>query len=502
MSEREDVTFLQGDAMEVLASLESESVHLCVTSPPYWGLRDYGTGHWEGGSADCGHKAAKLKSRYDYPMPASAQVGTHKGMKAGTDAPRWKDECPCGARRIDNQLGLEPTPEAHIERLVEVFRAVRRVMRKDSVLAINYGDCYATSVNGRKVEDGAIRSCGDGGVFKADKPFGTAVGGLKSKDLAGMPFRLALALQADGWWWRSCMPWVKRSAMSESVGDRPSTALEYVLLFARSERYFWDADAVRRVQDSRDPAHPSYRKGFVDGTGHTQTGKRWHAAGDEYKVKRGSEVKHLDPRGRNLRNSDFYFDSLTLAIEQARAELAHLEHLREKGGLLLSEEGEPLALDVNTEAMKMSHFAAFPQKLVAPLVQAATSERGCCTECLAPYVRVTEKGELVADNGEKVRDLVDPVKRDESHSAWSRPGGKVETVKPNHHRETKHLGWRKSCRCETDEVTPAVVLDCFAGTGTVGVVATKLGRRAVLIDLKDDYIQMQKKRNAQVSLLL
>jgi DNA modification methylase len=192
------VTILNGDVRDVLPTLPAASVQCVVTSPPYFGLRNYG---------------------------------------------------------VDGQIGLEPSPDAYVAEMVAVFRAVRRVLRDDGVLFLNLGDSYAASRQqiGRNDEDAdniARRSAAFGtGVEKASsggnaRTWGMKLNGAKPKDLLMIPARVALALQADGWWLRSDIIWHKPNPMPESVTDRPTSAHEHVFLLAKSARYFWDADAV------------------------------------------------------------------------------------------------------------------------------------------------------------------------------------------------------------------------------------------------------------------
>lgn len=202
----------QGDCREVLPTLAAESVQCCVTSPPYWGLRDYGTAKWQGGDLACSHAPrAQQRGTFDGGMPASLR-----------DKPR--NVCKCGAVRVDSQLGLEPTPEAYVENMVRVFREVRRVLRPDGVAFLNLGDSYATFAG------------------RAFTPGGGA--GLKPKDLVGIPWRVAFALQSDGWWLRSAIVWHKPAPMPESVRDRPTSSYEIVFLLAKGESYYYDAEAI------------------------------------------------------------------------------------------------------------------------------------------------------------------------------------------------------------------------------------------------------------------
>ena len=218
------VTIMQGDALEVQGQLPSESANCIVTSPPYWGLRDYG---------------------------------------------------------VDGQLGLEATPEEYVEKLTEVFRRLRRVLRGDGILWLNLGDCYATGAgkvgehpgggeqgarwrgegskhdgaksrgyrgerlaNGRGDQPAVLRQK-TVGVGPMTQPNRMPIPGLKPKDLVGIPWRVAFALQADGWWLRSDIIWSKPNPMPESVTDRATKAHEYVFMLAKSERYYFDADAIK-----------------------------------------------------------------------------------------------------------------------------------------------------------------------------------------------------------------------------------------------------------------
>jgi len=194
------------DCLEALCKLPDESVHCVVTSPPYWGLRDYG---------------------------------------------------------INGQLGLESSFQDYLATMVKVFREVRRVLRKDGTLWLNMGDSYVHGVPG----GGSVFDNGrtDGRIFyEGDKARGrtkisTFINGLKSKDICGIPWRLAFALQADGWYLRSDIIWHKPNPMPESVTDRPTKSHEYVFLMSKSERYYYDAEAVREPATNRDPGNKKHK---------------------------------------------------------------------------------------------------------------------------------------------------------------------------------------------------------------------------------------------------
>ncbi len=217
---------IPGDCIEGLRTLPDASAHCCVTSPPYWGLRDYGH---------------------------------------------------------DGQIGLESTPEAYVARMVEVFREVRRVLREDGTLWLNLGDSYTSTAQGTQNAPQPKGSKADPQQWANRRPFT----GLKPKDLVGIPWRVAFALQADGWWLRQDIIWHKPNPMPESVTDRCTKAHEYVFLLTKSERYYYDAEAVSEaVVCVRGPSNKKPLKGVEeDGEKHRTraglhlTAERWRQDG-------------------------------------------------------------------------------------------------------------------------------------------------------------------------------------------------------------------------------
>lgn len=201
-----------GDCLEMLKTLPDESVNCCITSPPYYGLRDYGTGTWVGGDPNCNHyRSTKYSENTITGHKAMMDVGEAVGDAI------YKSVCPkCGAVRVDKQIGLEETPEMYIAKLVDVFHEVKRVLKNDGTLWLNIGDSY----------------CGTG-----DK-------GYKHKDLIGIPWMLAFALRADGWYLRQDIIWHKPNPMPESVKDRCTKSHEYIFLLSKESKYYFDSDAI------------------------------------------------------------------------------------------------------------------------------------------------------------------------------------------------------------------------------------------------------------------
>ena len=229
-----EVTILQGDCREVLKTLPDNSINMCVTSPPYYGLRNYKTAVWSGGDPTCEH---------------IEKVAAHGGERADRDQAGntfyYKGTCQkCGATSEDHQIGLEETPEEYIAQLVEVFREVKRVLRDDGTLWVNIGDSYH---NHRSGESYVKQSFANN---RQDLPTSSPsrnkkLVGFKNKDLIGIPWMLAFALRADGWYLRQDIIWHKPNPMPESVKDRCTKAHEYIFLLSKSKNYYFDHEAIR-----------------------------------------------------------------------------------------------------------------------------------------------------------------------------------------------------------------------------------------------------------------
>jgi DNA modification methylase len=269
-------TILHGDALATLRTLPDESVHCCITSPPYWGLRDYGTARWEGGDPACDHDQRRRERDLD--SKEADYGGKARDSLAGRDTCRK-----CGARRVDAQIGLEQTPDAYVARMVEVFREVRRVLRNDGTLWLNLGDSYAGSwgnYGGQNRGNGTQRTRTAGSQvpnhaydnLEDFRPPTASVSGLKPKDLVGIPWRVAFALQADGWYLRQDIIWAKPNPMPESVTDRCTKAHEYMFLLAKSATYHYDAEAVKEKSVDPDGSAARYAAPMWVGNKHESGG--------------------------------------------------------------------------------------------------------------------------------------------------------------------------------------------------------------------------------------
>ena len=365
---------LIGDVLAGLGTVPDCSVQCVVTSPPYWGLRNYG---------------------------------------------------------VEGQIGLEPTPEEHVEKMVEVFREVRRVLRDDGVVWLNYGDCYAGSMHPRDNKQGNpdfLRPCRE----HTHRPGREIPPSLKPKDLVGMPWRIAFALQADGWYLRSDVIWSKPNPMPESVTDRPTKSHEYVFLLTKRPRYFYDADAIREP--------------YAEST-----------------FKRAKSVNNAAARKDN--GTAINQRGLT-AEQQTKA----YSKVTETGG-----RNKRSVWHIATQSFSEAHFATFPEALVEPCIKAGTSERGACPECGAPWRR----------------SLLSQSSGSGDHRAA--PGQNKPFTIPRGEYLRSTIGWEPTCTCGGDPV-PCVVLDPFGGSGTVAKVARDLGRSSILIEINPEYVQIAKKR--------
>ena len=343
---------------------------------------------------------------------------------------------PVRAPAWEGQLGLEPAPEMYVAHLVQVFREVRRVLRRDGTLWLVLGDSYASPGKGGPWDEGRVQK-GTGRTLYA-RQANRGFSGLKPKDLVGVPWRAAFALQADKWFLRSDVVWLKTNCLPESVKDRCTNAHEYVFMLTKSPRYFFDAEAVKEpavthLHDRRYlPGVPPRERG----------GEPWNLFGP-LKPHRGFRV--LDTTcGRNRRS----------------------------------------VWAINTEPFPGAHFAVFPRRLAELCILAGTSPNAC-PACGAPWRRVVER-----ENGPER-----PPQPQEHLPEWGRRqsgqrGNRIsEVIKFS--SPIRSAEWRPACHCpDNDGSGRCVVLDPFGGAGTTTLAAMGLGRDSVYIDLKREYAEM------------
>ena len=258
----EGVRIINKDVLTGLLDLEDASVQTCVTSPPYWGLRDYGTGEWKGGDPECSHVRDTKKSEH-----------TKTGQVFPSGDAIYKTECPrCGATRKDLQLGLEETPEEYIDNMVKVFRGIKRVLKDDGTLWVNIGDTYCGTGHKGDTKDPKFGERRNAQSVALNKK----IDGIKAKDMVGIPWMLAFALRSDGWYLRQDIIWNKPNAMPEPVKDRCTKAHEYIFLLSKSRKYYFNHEALKEpatyAGDKRGD-RPDKRRGTSMNSINSNTGK-------------------------------------------------------------------------------------------------------------------------------------------------------------------------------------------------------------------------------------
>lgn len=259
-----------GDCRELLKALPDGSVHCVVSSPPYWGLRDYGTATWEGGDADCDHST---ETKHQAQGATSLRAGRANVESQRNDNIRLNCKR-CGARRVDSQIGMEPTPEEYVAEMVAIFREVRRVLRDDGTVWLNLGDMYAAGKSGRDDQDqdsldrraarygtGRPKAEGQGNNGIQRRP----PAGYKPKDLIGLPWMVAFGLRADGWWLRQDNIWAKRNCLSGGCWLYAKTAqsvgpmmLKDLVRLAPSTVQLWNGSSWTRVVSWSRNARPDH----------------------------------------------------------------------------------------------------------------------------------------------------------------------------------------------------------------------------------------------------
>ena len=433
------------DVRKSLRLLPDNSVHMVATSPPYWGLRDYGgeKGVW-GGDPDCEHEWGEEGPPHH---PGQVEQTKWKGAEAagkGQTAGSGQLCSKCGAWL--GQLGLEPTPEMFIEHLVEVCDEVQRVLRPDGTLWVNLGDSYIGG--GGFYPDSPSNQNGSkqtsvGGTAKTNRtvtPY-REQGGFKKKDLAGIPWMFAFALRDAGWYLRSDLIWSKGNPMPESVRDRPTKAHEYVFLFAHPDskgKYFYDQDAIREPSTGQTGAAASFKR---------STKEAW--------VPGQAALQHREDRE----------DCEDTGTRNKRS-----------------------VWNVNTKPYPGAHFAVWPEALVEPMVKAGSSEHGVCSECGAPWKRSKVKKPVEGKEG--VSTGGDPSRKDGGARVSDPSGGGGNVLA----RKTFAGAWQPTCECDAGEPVRATVMDIFSGSATTGAVAMRLGRNYIGTDLQPDYFDLAESR--------
>ena len=370
-----------GDCLDVMRDWPDESVDCCVTSPPYWGLRDYG---------------------------------------------------------VDGQLGLEETPEEYVAKMVEIFQEVKRVLKPAGTLWLNLGDSYNSGTAGSRDPERWPKQSRNDHVPQTKPP----AGNLKHKDLCGIPWRVAFALQADGWYLRQDIIWHKPNPMPESVRDRCTKAHEYIFLLTKKPRYYYDSEAIK--EPSKDPAD------------------------DLRRVKQAQENNYKKHTGLDKDISSF--EAWSTKDPQ----------------LNLSGRNKRSVWTVTTKPYAEAHFATFPPDLITPCILAGCPKE-VCKKCGKGRERIVKRSG--GTTGESWHDHDDDIGKG---IVQTRGGVPLSTAKTRKEKENPYkvetTGWT-DCGCGAG-FEPGIVFDPFMGSGTVAEVAVKTGRNYVGCELNQEYIDL------------
>lgn len=413
-------TILEGDCFENLSLIPHNTVDCVITSPPYFGLRDYQTARWEGGDKNCSHRKANR---------CGDSCAT--GHSADVQIDYYRDICGlCGAKRIDSQIGLEETPEEYIAKIVKIFDVIYRILKKTGTVWLNLGDTYGTGSGGSATNSEKQKSNG-GTQIEPRK-------GTMQKQLLGIPWRVALALQSQGWILRQDIIWNKPNPMPESVDDRCTKAHEYIFLMTKSTDYYYDNVAIQEEA--------------------------------EYDGRKDTKMK-----GSNKYTASFMPDDSLQSFHTRPHERWPNKN----------EDGVPMrnkrsVWTVCPSQYKNAHFATFPEELIVPCILAGCPQY-VCGMCGKPVVRVTERVKAKRTNKRR----------------FSSKDNKDRCDGENFFEESYIVttGWKQSCTCsEPISIEKGIVFDPFMGSGTVAAVAKKWGRDFIGCELNPDYIKMAQER--------
>ena len=357
MSDR--VQIIQGDCLESLRTMKDKSVDCIVTSPPYYGLRDYGTGEWVGGDPNCPHR--RMSKFSEKTITGHAQ----DELKGNVGDAIYKTVFPlCGAVRVDRQIGLEETPQEFIEKLTAVFHECKRVLKDDGTLWLNIGDSYCGTGDKGNYKDPKYADGRNGQKQSVNRN----VVGCKHKDMIGIPWMLAFALRDDGWYLRQDIIWHKPNPMPESVKDRCVKSHEYIFLMSKSQRYQFDYEAIQEDAVCKDD-----RRG---GCGRIEYDGKRQDGGVENTLAQRSFVKITDKRNKRdvWQADEDHYKNL-----QENGQQNHSMHERRAEGyadVTYEKRNKRDVWSVSTQAVKEAHFATFPEKLIEPCILAGCPKGG------------------------------------------------------------------------------------------------------------------------------
>lgn len=481
------------NAIHILPLIKPKSVNTCVSSPPYYALRDYGL----------------------EPTKWPAMEYTLFGFKIKVKA-------------MTCCLGLEPTPQDFIGHLVYIYWLVRETLTDDGTAWVNMGDSYSAHKKARTAEQAArksnLKGSKEGQISCANqqsKLFKDI--GIKPKDMLGIPWMLAFALREDGWYLRQDIIWHKRNCMPESATDRCTKNHEYIFLLSKNRKYFFDNEAIKTVvkpsttermkQDITNQLGSSRAGGGAKHNGNMKStvGTYRHLpgnwsnseyfSGDDSFFDDGRQPRPgVDTRGGNQGRGSI--PAISKAQTFKRDKSHHTEPIPGQGAVQHRPDRKDTEVtgfankrsvwSIATQGFSEAHFATFPKKLIIDCIKAETSEHGHCKDCGKPYYRVTNNtlipGPKASFNSQVDQRDIDADKQDAGSNRIK------DGHKPGWINTSETTNWLKSCKCKTDERKPGVVLDMFSGSGTTFIVAKELGRDAIACEQSAKYLAISDRR--------
>lgn len=352
------------NCLEGLKLLDDNSVDCCITSPPYWGLRDYGTATWVGGDPNCKHiddvKLAERKRQRKSMIAVGEKIDGSTRIREHDEliGKEWQysEKCKkCGAIRKDEQLGLEKTPEEYVSNMIAIFSEVNRVLKTEGTLWLNLGDSYyGSNSNDKSITNKKSISAGMGqGKSYRTKATGI-VSGLKPKDMVGIPWMTAFALRSDGWYLRQDIIWHKPNPMPESVTDRCTKSHEYIFLMAKSQKYYFDHEAIQEEAVTNIPNTQGDRgsQGYAKASGVNGSAQRSNSGGYGYSGHKSSCTPGQTPQSKALKRME--------GIKDDNYETRNKRDV----------------WTVNTKPYKEAHFATFPERLIVDMIKAGCPKDG------------------------------------------------------------------------------------------------------------------------------
>lgn len=434
-----------GDCLEVLSRVPDNSIDMCMTSPSYWGLRDYGVEQIFGGNKNCEHEWGETFIRMK-----SGGKGYLQDANKGSWSKNEQSVCKlCGAWK--GQLGLEPTPELYIEHMTEIFHEVKRVLKKEGTFWLNVGDTYFGSGCGTNdYRTPASISLSKPELYNSPRPQNIKQHRyLKSKSLCMIPERLAWSLIQDGWILRNKIAWYKPNSMPSSAKDRFSNTWEYIFLFSKGKKYYFDLDAVRESHK-------------------------------EDSIKRACRAAHRDDKPYAVQGERDYIGYENIESNFKNSKLRDVNALGKNPGDHWS---------ISTKSFPEAHFAVFPEKLCEKPIKAGCPEEVCkkCGKAKERIIKQERKNTRPGRNVGQGKSGKDADPNESLHGS--------DLTKYRQSISYKTIGWA-SCNCNAG-FEGGIVLDPFCGAGTALYVAKEMRRRYIGIDIKQKYIDMSKKRSAQ-----